>query len=287
MELKDAVVLITGGAIRLGRAHGLHLAGKGAHIAFAYLPGEPWQETKKEIEALGVRCTATELDVRNLDGVRQWMAQTDKEFGRIDVLINNASPWVMRPFLEVTEAEYDLCNDVTVKAAFFCTQAVAPFMLRAGRGVIINIADLSVYATWPHLAHHAIAKAGVVQLTHYAARELGPAIRCNAVAPGPVLHAPGLHGRANRGGQAAHLGQAPGRARRCVTDDCVLDRERLPQWSCLFCRWWGAVCLFLSGAWCVYEDPRTMQHAPIFLRSRLWILCSPPIVILNGHLDPE
>lgn len=190
MEIQDAVVLITGGAIRLGRAHGLHLAGKGAHIAFTYLPGEPWQETKKEIEALGVRCTATELDVRNLDAVRQWMARTEHEFGHIDVLINNASPWIMRPFLEVTEAEYDLCNDVTVKAAFFCTQAVAPYMLRAGRGVIINIADLSVYATWPHLAHHAIAKAGVVQLTHYAARELGPAIRCNAVAPGPVLMPP-------------------------------------------------------------------------------------------------
>ncbi len=73
MDIKDAVVLITGGAIRLGRAHGLHLAGKGAHIAFTYLPGEPWQETKQEIEALGVRCTATELDVRDLDAMRRWV----------------------------------------------------------------------------------------------------------------------------------------------------------------------------------------------------------------------
>ena len=248
MELKDAVVLITGGAIRLGRAHGLHLAGKGAHIAFAYLPGEPWQETKREIEALGVRCTATELDVRNLDGVRQWMAQTEKEFGRIDVLINNASPWVMRPFLEVTEAEYDLCNDVTVKAAFFCTQAVAPYMLRAGRGVIINIADLSVYATWPHLAHHAIAKAGVVQLDALCSARAGAGhpLQCRGAGSSP--DAPGLHGGSDRGGQAAHLGQAPGRARRCVPDDRVLDRERLPQRSCLFCRWWGVVLLFVSGA---------------------------------------
>jgi NAD(P)-dependent dehydrogenase (short-subunit alcohol dehydrogenase family) len=190
MELKDAVVLITGGAIRLGRAHGLHLANKGAHIAFTYLPGEPWQETKREIEALGVRCAATELDVRKLDATRSWVAQTAQEFGRIDVLINNASPWLMRPFLEVTEAEYDLCNDVTVKAAFFCTQAVAPIMLQQGRGVIINVADLSVYEVWPGLGHHAIAKAGVVQLTRYAARELSPAIRVNAVAPGPVLLPP-------------------------------------------------------------------------------------------------
>lgn len=190
MDIKDAVVLITGGAIRLGKAHGLHLAHKGAHIAFTYLPGEPWQETQREIEALGVRCTATELDVRNLEATRGWIAQTAGQFGHIDVLINNASPWLMRPFLEVTEAEYDLCNDVTVKAAFFCTQAVAPIMLQQGRGVVINIADLSVYEVWAGIGHHAIAKAGVVQLTRYAAYELGPAIRVNAVAPGPVLLPP-------------------------------------------------------------------------------------------------
>ncbi|MFZ4848328.1 MAG: SDR family NAD(P)-dependent oxidoreductase [Caldilinea sp.] len=190
MELAEAVVLITGGAIRLGRAHGLYLASQGAQIAFTYLPGEPWEKTQADIEQLGVRCTATALDLRDLDAMRAWVAETAAHFGRIDVLINNASPWLMRPFLAVTEAEYDLCNDITVKAAFFCTQAVAPILLRQGRGVIINVADLSVYRVWPGLGHHAIAKAGVVQLTHYTARELGPAIRCNAVAPGPVLMPP-------------------------------------------------------------------------------------------------
>lgn len=190
MEIKDAVVLITGGAIRLGKAHGLHLARKGAHIAFTYLPNEPGLETKAEIEALGVRCTATVLDVRDLDALRRWVADTAEAFGRIDVLINNASPWLMRPFLEVTEVEYDLCNDVTTKAAFFCTQAVAPYMLKQGRGVIINIADLTAYEVWPGIAHHAIAKGGVVQLTRYAAFELSPTVRVNAVAPGPVLLPP-------------------------------------------------------------------------------------------------
>lgn len=190
MEIKDAVVLITGGAIRLGKAHGLHLARKGAHIAFSYLPNEPGLETKAEIEALGVRCTATVLDVRDLATMRRWVAETAETFGRIDVLINNASPWLMRPFLEVTEAEYDLCNDVTTKAAFFCTQAVAPHMLQQGRGVIINIADLTAYEVWPGIAHHAIAKGGVVQLTRYAAFELSPTVRVNAVAPGPVLLPP-------------------------------------------------------------------------------------------------
>lgn len=69
MKIEDSVVLITGGAIRLGRAHGLYLAQRGAHVAFTYLPHEPGPETKREIEALGRRCTATVLDVRDLNAM--------------------------------------------------------------------------------------------------------------------------------------------------------------------------------------------------------------------------
>jgi NAD(P)-dependent dehydrogenase (short-subunit alcohol dehydrogenase family) len=146
--------------------------------------------------------------------MRAWVAETAAHFGRIDVLINNASPWLMRPFSAVTEAEYDLCNDITVKAAFFCTQAVAPILLRQGRGVILNVADLSVYRVWPGLEHHAIAKAGVVQLTHYTARELGPAVRCNAVAPGPALLPPDFTDEQQRKRSAADPGQTAGARRR-------------------------------------------------------------------------
>lgn len=190
MELKDSVVLITGGAIRLGRAHGLHLAGRGAHIAFTHLAAEPWEQTQREIEALGVRCTATELDLIDVASIRRWVAATHEHFGRIDVLLNNASPWLVRPFLELTEAEWDLSLGVNVKAAFFCAQAVAPIMLGQGRGVILNITDLAAYRVAPNLCHHAIGKAGVVQLTHCLAAELGPAVRVAAVAPGPVLAPP-------------------------------------------------------------------------------------------------
>jgi NAD(P)-dependent dehydrogenase (short-subunit alcohol dehydrogenase family) len=190
MQLKDAVVMITGGAIRLGKSHALHLAAQGAHIALAYLPGEPWEQTKAEVEAYGVRCTATPLDVRDLAAVGAWVQATLATFGKIDVLINNASPWLGRPFLELTEAEWDLCVDVTAKATFFCSQAVAPAMLAQGRGVIVNIADLSAYEVWPGYGHHAAAKAAVVQLTRYIASELGPSVRCVAVAPGPVLLPP-------------------------------------------------------------------------------------------------
>lgn len=190
MQIRDAVVMITGGAIRVGRVHALELARRGAHIAFTHLPGEPGAQTRAEIEALGVRCLATELDVRDLDGVRAWTAATREAFGRIDVLINNASPWMGRPFLEWTEADWELSVGVNVKAAFFCAQAVAPTMLAQGRGVIVGVTDLSVYDVWPGYSAHAIGKAGVVQLTRYLAAELGPAVRAVAIAPGPILPPP-------------------------------------------------------------------------------------------------
>jgi NAD(P)-dependent dehydrogenase (short-subunit alcohol dehydrogenase family) len=190
MEINGAVAMITGGAIRLGRSHALHLAAKGAHVAFTYLPGEPWEAAKQEVETYGVHCTATQLDVRDLAAVCNWVEATAQEFGQIDVLINNASPWMGKPFLELTEADWDLSVGVTVKAAFFCSQAVAPYMLARQRGVIVNIADLSAYEVWPGQTHHAVAKAGIVQLTRYIAAELGPAVRCVAVAPGPVLLPP-------------------------------------------------------------------------------------------------
>jgi NAD(P)-dependent dehydrogenase (short-subunit alcohol dehydrogenase family) len=187
VELKDSVVLITGGAIRVGRVHALTLAGKGAHIAFTHLPGEPWEKTKAEIEALGVQCAATPLDVRDVPGIRQWVNQTAERFGRIDVLINNASPYLRQPLLELTEAVWELSVGVNVKAAVFCAQAVAPIMLKQKRGVIINVADLSAFEVTPGYCHHAIGKAGVVQLTRYLAVELGPHVRSNAIAPGPIL----------------------------------------------------------------------------------------------------
>ncbi len=143
MEIKDAVVLITGGAIRLGRAHGLFLAQRGAHIAFTHLPGEPWEQTKQEIEAHGVRCSAVELDLMDIGGIRRWVTTTHERFGRVDVLVNNASPWLGRPLLEVTEEDWELSLGVNVRAAFFCAQAVAPIMLQQKRGVIVNIEDVS------------------------------------------------------------------------------------------------------------------------------------------------
>jgi NAD(P)-dependent dehydrogenase (short-subunit alcohol dehydrogenase family) len=191
MEIKDSVLLITGAASRVGREVALYFAEKGADISFSYYTdAEPWQETKLDIEAFGVRCLATQVEVRDAAQVRSLVEATRQKLGKIDILINNASVWLKTPFLEISEDEWDLSLEVNLKGPFLCSQAVAPHMLAQGGGVILNIADLSAFQVWPGYAHHAASKAALVALTKSMAYELAPAVRVNAIAPGTVLLPP-------------------------------------------------------------------------------------------------
>jgi len=188
MEIKDSVVLITGAATRVGCETALYLAQRGAHIAFSYyLPEEPWQQTQKQIESCGVKTLVQQTEIRDAAQVKRLVEETVKTLGRVDVLINNASVWLKSPFLEITEDQWDLAMDVNLKGPFLASQAAAPHMLAQGRGVILNITDLSAFQVWPGYAHHAASKAGLAWLTKYLAVELGPSVRVNAIAPGTIL----------------------------------------------------------------------------------------------------
>jgi NAD(P)-dependent dehydrogenase (short-subunit alcohol dehydrogenase family) len=188
MKIENSVILITGAAMRVGRTVALELAKKGALIAFSYyLEEEPWHETMQEIESLSGGCLAIQTEIRSAVDVQKLVQQTIDYFGRVDVLINNASVWLKAPMLEITEEEWDLSIDVNLKGPFLASQAVAPHMLENGQGVIINITDLSAFQTWPGYAHHAASKAGLVSLTKSMAVEFAPKIRVNAIAPGTVL----------------------------------------------------------------------------------------------------
>lgn len=191
MNLKDTIVFITGAATRVGREVALYLASRGAHIAFTYYTDEePWQNTQAEIEAHGVQAMALPLEVRDAHQVRTVTEEIIRRFGRVDVLINNASVWLKAPFLEIKEKDWDTALDVNLKGPFLCAQAVAPYMLQQGNGVILNITDLSAFQVWQGYAHHAASKAGLVALTKVMAAELAPTVRVNAIAPGTVLLPP-------------------------------------------------------------------------------------------------
>lgn len=188
MEIKNSVVLITGAAVRVGRTAALSLAKKGAKIAFSYyLESEPWQDTQRAIEGLGQEVLAMQAEVRSSESVRNLVLATRERFGRIDVLINNASVWLKTPFEEISEEEWDLAMDVNLKGPFLVSQQAAAVMRAQKSGLIINITDLSAFQVWPGYAHHAASKAGLVSLTKSMAYELAPEIRVNAIAPGTVL----------------------------------------------------------------------------------------------------
>ncbi|BCX02827.1 MAG: 3-oxoacyl-ACP reductase [Candidatus Roseilinea sp.] len=188
MEIAGSVVLITGAAQRVGRALALDLAERGAHIAFSYyLESEPWRDTAEAIERLGVRSLAMRADVTQAGDVRALAQAVLQHFGRVDVLINNASIWLKKPALEISEAEWDAEMNLNVKAPFMMAQAIAPHMIARGCGLIINITDLSAFQTWPGYAHHSASKAALVALTKVLALEWAPQVRVNAIAPGTVL----------------------------------------------------------------------------------------------------
>ncbi len=188
MEIAGSVVLITGAAQRVGRAVALDLAEHGAHIAFSYyLESEPWRATAEAIERLGVRSFAMQADVTKADQVRALAQAVLQRFGRVDVLINNASIWLKKPALEIGEAEWDAEMNLNAKAPFMMAQAIAPHMIAQGRGLIVNITDLSAFQAWPGYAHHSASKAALVALTKVLALEWAPQVRVNAIAPGTVL----------------------------------------------------------------------------------------------------
>ena len=191
MNIQNRVILITGAAQRVGRVIALALAERGANIAFTYLDdSEPWQQTLAEIEAIGVQALALPLNVLHPEQPQEVVSQVAELFGRVDVLINNASVWLSSPFAEISYETWRTAIDVNLTGPFLCSQAAAPHMLAQGEGVIINITDLSAFQTWENYAHHAASKAGLVALTKVMAAELAPSIRVNAVAPGTVLLPP-------------------------------------------------------------------------------------------------
>ena len=183
--------MVTGGAVRVGRVICEALAERGAHVVFTHLPSESPDEALAAIGLAGAASdsltTALAMDVREPGAPGRVADEIVARYGRLDILVNNASVWLRAPFLEITREDWQTALDINLTGPFLMSQAVAPHMLRRQSGLIINITDLSAYQTWPGYAHHAASKAGLVALTRVLAAELAPHVRVNAIAPGTVL----------------------------------------------------------------------------------------------------
>jgi NAD(P)-dependent dehydrogenase (short-subunit alcohol dehydrogenase family) len=190
VRLQDKVVVITGAGLGIGRACALAYAAEGARVAVTDIAPALAHGVAQEIEAAGGRAMAWPLDVTSRDAIDATLAAIVAELGPIDVWHNNAGVSTMRPFVDLTEADWDFNMDVNAKAVFNCSQAVARHLIAAKRpGKIINTASMAGRTgKAPFLAHYVASKFAVVGLTQAMAAELAPFdIRVNSICPGFVV----------------------------------------------------------------------------------------------------
>jgi len=186
--LEGKAVLITGAARRVGAAIVRTLHGAGARIAIHHrASGADADALSAELNALrpgsAILLQADLLDTARLPRL---VDATLAAFGRLDVLVNNASSFYATPVGTITESQWDDLLGTNLKAPLFLSQAAAP-ALRASEGLILNIVDIHGLRPLKGFPVYSPAKAGLVMLTHALARELAPQVRVNAIAPGPVL----------------------------------------------------------------------------------------------------
>lgn len=183
------VALITGGAVRVGRAITLALTEAGFEVVIhAHTSGDQAQALAAELKALGRTARVEREDLSKPDGP----AKLASRVAALDLLVNSAAAYEHVDFTDISRAQFDAMVAVNVAAPFFLAQALVPKLKASKQGAIVNITDMAVthaYTSSHFFAHYLASKAALDQLTRAWALELGPSIRVNAVAPGPVAMA--------------------------------------------------------------------------------------------------
>ncbi len=183
MSLAGKVVLVTGGARRIGRSIALALANEGAKVAIHY--GGSEAEARQTADECG-GAPVFQANLESVPDIRHMLDSVADHFGTLDGLVNNAARFTYFDPLEVEEADWDHIHSVNLKATFFCAQAAARIMLKNTGGHIVNISSLGGLRPWAHHAHYCASKAGVIMLTKSLAKAWAPQIAVNSVAPGVI-----------------------------------------------------------------------------------------------------
>jgi 3-oxoacyl-[acyl-carrier protein] reductase len=187
-RLEDRVAIVTGGASGLGKTFCLALAEQGASLVVADVKDKEAQQTAREIQANGGQAISIKTDVTSEEATLAMAKETIKQFGRIDILVNNAAMVygiTRKPFTEIPPDEWDKLMAVNLKGAFLCARAVFPQMKKQGKGKIINLSSETAFTGSRHMVHYVTSKGGIISFTKAMAIEVGQyGIRVNAIGPG-------------------------------------------------------------------------------------------------------
>jgi NAD(P)-dependent dehydrogenase (short-subunit alcohol dehydrogenase family) len=189
-DLKRKVAIVTGARRGMGKSHVLKLAEAGAKVTVSDISQEECQQVVDEIGKAGGEGLAIKCDVSNKKEIDEMVQKTVEKFGRVDILVNNAGICEFKPFLEMTEEEWDRTLSINLKGYFLCAQAAAKEMLKQKSGAIVNIASVvmgQMGKGMTGLSHYSASKGGIAALTKTLALELAPYnIRVNTIAPGAI-----------------------------------------------------------------------------------------------------
>lgn len=186
--LKGKTAVVTGGSRGIGKAICLKFAEQGADIAFLYAGNTvKAEETLKELEALGVKAKAYQCNVADAEAAAAVVKEIVKDFGGIQILVNNAGITKDKLVPMMKAADFDAVIDTNLKGVFYMIKGVYPLFLKQKGGKIINISSVSGLMGNPGQANYSASKAGVIGLTKSVAKELASrGVCCNAIAPGFV-----------------------------------------------------------------------------------------------------
>jgi len=188
LGLENKVAIVTGGARNIGRAIVLELARSGANVVIADIQHAKARKVALEVERLKRRALAVETDVRDKTQIARMVALAVEKFSRVDILVNNAAiVGFPTPIETLTVEHWDRMQEVSLRSAFLCAQAVLPSMKRLGKGKIINISSVVFWVGAKNASAYVAAKGGLIGLTRSLARDLGEhKINVNAITPGAV-----------------------------------------------------------------------------------------------------